>query len=111
MRLRYVTFTGIDERTDLERLEYIQHRYPYAEFGLLLSNKWKENGNRYPHPAIASLLAGRGLNLSIHLCGDFARTAAETGLYLPLTVSVIQGSLTYSDGASSILTQSVIWIT
>lgn len=91
MRLTNVTFTGIDEETDIDRLEDIQLRYPYAEFGLLLSAGWNTNANRYPNPVIASLLADRGLNLSLHLCGDFARTAAETGLYLPFTVSLIQG--------------------
>ena len=72
-KLKTVTFTGIDEMTDIERLVDIQNRYPYAEFGLLMSMNWAENGNRYPNPDILDRLCGRGLHLSLHLCGRLSR--------------------------------------
>ena len=71
--LTHITFTGVDEWTDINRLVDIQHRYPKAEFGVLMSRKWKENGNRYPSPETIGNLYGRGLRLSAHLCGSLAR--------------------------------------
>lgn len=77
MKLEHITFTGIDEHTDLDRLEGIQETYPYAEFGVLMSYNWSKNGNRYPklHPFLYELYS-RSLNLSAHICGQMARDVA-----------------------------------
>lgn len=72
MKLTKVTFTGVDERTDVKRLEQLQKKFPYVEFGVLLSYDWHENGNRFLDPIILSILRGRGLNLSAHFCGQAA---------------------------------------
>lgn len=73
MRLKYVTFTGVDSRTDINRLKSIQEEYPYVEFGVLLSDDWAYNGCRFPDPAICEKLANAGIkNLSAHLCGKLA---------------------------------------
>lgn len=76
MRLRHITFTGIDARTDLRELQAIQQQYPLAEFGVLTSYHWIENGNRYPNPQFLPNLWGSSLNLSLHLCGSAAHDAA-----------------------------------
>ena len=70
--LTHITFTGVDEWTDIDRLVDIQHRYPKAEFGVLMSRNWQKNGNRFPSPAVIENLYGRGLRLSAHLCGSLA---------------------------------------
>ena len=31
---------------------WVQKKYPFAEFGVLLSYDWKENGQRFPNPEI-----------------------------------------------------------
>ena len=72
MILTKVTFTGIDERTDMRRVKELQRRYPFAEFGILLSYDWKENGRRFPDPEILSRLDKTGLSLSAHFCGQAA---------------------------------------
>ncbi len=72
MKLTKVTFTGVDERTDVKRLVQLQKKYPYIEFGVLLSYDWQENGNRFLDPTILSILRERGLNLSAHFCGQAA---------------------------------------
>lgn len=72
MKLTKVTFTGVDERTDVKRLVLLQKKYPFVEFGVLLSYDWQENGNRFLDPLILSVLRGRGLNLSAHFCGQAA---------------------------------------
>lgn len=66
-----ITFTGVDSRTDLNRLADIQARYPYAEFGILVSKKRTGSGDpRYPDLAILeNLKKYNGLNLACHVCG------------------------------------------
>ncbi|MBR1800658.1 MAG: hypothetical protein IJ767_04085 [Bacteroidaceae bacterium] len=77
MRLRHITFTGIDARTDLQELQAIQLQYPLAEFGVLTSYHWYENGNRYLDPQFLPNLYGRGLNLALHICGSAAHDAID----------------------------------
>lgn len=77
--LTHITFTGVDEWTDIDRLVDIQRRYPKAEFGVLFSNNWRNNGNRYPSPEFIRKLRDRGLRLSCHLCGSLAREIMQWG--------------------------------
>ena len=78
MKLKHITFTGIDAKTDIQELMQIQQEYPIAEFGVLTSYHWNENGNRYLNPAFMSnLYAGSGrLKLALHICGRAAHDAA-----------------------------------
>lgn len=76
MRLKHITFTGIDSKTDIEALQEIQRQYPIAEFGVLTSYHWHENGNRYLDPQLLCNLRGRKLNLALHICGSAAHDAA-----------------------------------
>lgn len=82
MRLKHITFTGIDAKTDIQDLIDIQREFPIAEFGVLTSYHWNENGNRYLNPAfLSNLYAGNGeLNLALHVCGSAAHDAM-TGLW------------------------------
>lgn len=77
--LTHITFTGVDDVTDLHRLVDIQKKYPKVEFGVLVSRKWKENGQRYLSPFKARELRGLGLRLSAHLCGSIARDVLHMG--------------------------------
>ena len=78
MKLTYITFTGIDEHTDLSRVKYLSERYPYVEFGVLLSYNWKDNGHRFPNPRICEALAELDIgHLSAHLCGQAAIDVAK----------------------------------
>lgn len=77
--LTHITFTGVDDETDFNRLVSIQQRYPKVEFGVLVSRKWKENGQRYLPPFKARELRGLGLRLSAHLCGSIARDVLHMG--------------------------------
>ena len=80
MKLKYVTFTGVDNWTNLDSLERIQQQYPYAEFGVLASYHYSENGPRFPDKWVFDNLKGRKLNLSLHLCGTLALKAVQTNL-------------------------------
>lgn len=81
MKLKHITFTGIDEHTDVNVLKDIKKKYPLAEFGVLMSKKWSVNGNRYPSPEIINNFTDQGLDLSAHLCGGIAKDA-YTGNFL-----------------------------
>lgn len=76
MRLRHITFTGIDARTDIKELKAIQEQYPIVEFGVLTSYRWYENGNRFLDPRRLCNQQLRGLNLSLHVCGEAAHDMA-----------------------------------
>lgn len=70
----FVTFTGADARTDVARMAAIQRRWGRVEWGILFSPKLQGEG-RYPPAAFVESLAGRGLRLAAHLCGEHARQA------------------------------------
>ena len=77
--LKHVSFAGIDNQTKIEELQKLQQDFPLIEFGFLSSKNWMENGNRYPDPVFLKKLKGKGLNLSLHLCGEFARRPLKEG--------------------------------
>jgi hypothetical protein len=78
MRLQHITFTGIDAKTDIQALKEIQREFPIAEFGVLTSYHWYENGNRYLDPRILRHeVMGNGLHLSLHICGSAASDAVR----------------------------------
>ena len=52
MKLSFVTITGIDEKTDLSRVKDLSEQYPFAEFGVLMSYDWSDNGPRFPSPSL-----------------------------------------------------------
>ena len=75
---QFVTFTGIDNKTDLDRVKDLSARYP-IEWGILFGGKL--GGNRYPsNETVDEILTGaifNKLRLSAHLCGKFARAAVN----------------------------------
>lgn len=71
--LNKVTVTGADDSTDISKMIEIQQKYPFVEWGILLSKKYSlKNGvNRFPSKEWLNKLmnsAGK-LNLSGHICG------------------------------------------
>jgi hypothetical protein len=81
MILDRVTVTGADDRTDPAELARLSRRYPFVEWGILISEA--EAGTpRHPSPAwrrrLAETAAG-GLRLSAHLEGPLSRRAMLEG--------------------------------
>lgn len=71
---RFITFTGADEFTDIDRMVSLSKRYP-IEWGILFSPKRQGQG-RYPPLAFVQRLIDCGrLRLAAHLCGGHARSA------------------------------------
>lgn len=75
--IKHISFAGIDKKTNINELFKIQKEFPLVEFGFLSSKNWRDNGNRYPDPVMLKSL--KGLNLSLHLCGEFARSPFKEG--------------------------------
>lgn len=79
--LAAVTFTGVDHKTDLDRLLDLSEEYPLIEWGVLLGSK---DTPRYPSMAfIGDLIDDYWLGsmpFALHLCGKFAKTwVSESG--------------------------------
>lgn len=70
----FITFSGIDDRTDLVRAKELSSRFP-IEFGLLFSESNKDS--RYPSKQGASEIVKAGLPLSAHMCGNLSKSAGQ----------------------------------
>lgn len=68
----FITFTGIDEKTDLARVAELSAVYP-CEWGLLFSENRQGIQNRYPHLDIVDRAKDAGVRLAAHVCGKYAR--------------------------------------
>lgn len=71
--LNKVTVTGADDSTDINKMIEIQEKYPFVEWGILLSKKYslKDGIGRFPSRAwLNTLISHAGkLTLSGHICG------------------------------------------
>ena len=83
MKLTKVTFTGVDELTDLYELIRISRDFPFVEWGLLLSSSKSGMDNRYPNISYLDTYNNvcQELQTSVHLCGRLARDAAKNRLF------------------------------
>lgn len=75
MKLKHITFTGIDDSTNFPALELLCLEFVRIEFGVLLSRHWYENGSRYMNPDFFEELSRYNINLSCHICGSLALDA------------------------------------
>jgi len=77
--LNRVTFTGVDNKTNVEDLVEFKKEFPFVEFGVLVSkNNTNTNvNNRYPNLSVINSLRNKNLNLACHLCGSIARNIVQ----------------------------------
>lgn len=77
-RLRCVTITGADDSTDPQNMVSLQREFPLVEWGILFSRNSCGEEPRYPGTRWMKILDGKDdLRLSVHLCGDVARSCAS----------------------------------
>lgn len=76
-----ITFTGVDNRTDIRKLQEIYKAFPFVEFGILMSmnNTGSDTVNRFPHPLVIKNIKHAGIPYSVHVCGKLVRDAISTG--------------------------------
>lgn len=77
--IRTVTITGIDIYSNLSRLEQLQTRFPFVEWGVLLSKTKEGKDNRYPPAEWITDLISTPLYVAGHVCGLWARDIADGG--------------------------------
>jgi hypothetical protein len=78
-RPEFITFTGVDERTDLKALRKLSKLYP-IEWGILVSPPRTGVQPRYPNlNLIDEVGMGGPIRLSLHLCGGAAMEVIEEG--------------------------------
>lgn len=87
MNLDRVTVTGADDSTDVDELLKLSLRFPFVEWGILMSAS-QEGGPRFPSRAwmgkLLDALNGaafqhRDVQLAGHLCGSWLRMLFTTG--------------------------------
>lgn len=72
----HITFTGADDRTDIEGMRALSAEYP-IEWGILFSPTRQGIDQRYPGQDALSRLLRSDLHLAAHLCGGYARDVVE----------------------------------
>ena len=81
MNLRSVTITGADDSTNQDDLVFLSRKYPFVEWGILVSGKHREGTFRFPSGAWASSFARKSIDnnmsVSVHLCGKLVRTLCD----------------------------------
>ncbi len=81
------TFTGVDEFSSLEKIEFISRKYPIVEWGVLLSTSENRvlNGNRYPSvtwledklPKLFKISEKTTAGIALHVCGKETKLLLE----------------------------------
>lgn len=96
MILKKVTFTGVDEKTDLRHLQELWDKNQYIEWGILYSKKSMGIEKKYPNATKMLEIVATNTNKSLHLCGSVVRDILEKGhfaydiTYLMTSVNRVQ---------------------
>ncbi len=86
----FITFTGIDEWTDPDKVIELSKKYP-VEWGILFSKKNTGNVNRYPSHEVVENYFDEDLKLSAHICGTYSNYIMK-GVSIPELVKVLEGN-------------------
>ena len=71
---RFITFTGVDERTDISRLQRIDRKYPgKIEWAILRSKTKNGQVHRYPSELVADNFQHIPVAKAMHVCGAWSR--------------------------------------
>lgn len=93
MRLLTVTMTGADETTDPKDLAALSERFPFVEWGFLVSFKKTGVDPRYPSIGKLHEFGLAGLRTSVHVCGRWAREVANReGLPVEAARHLVKGA-------------------
>jgi hypothetical protein len=81
MKIKTVTITGADDKTDINKMIELSNKYPFIEWGILFSVSKQGNTPRYPSINWITKLLDAGfehnMSFSAHLCGEHSRNAIE----------------------------------
>lgn len=77
MIINKVTFTGIDDKTNIKKLQEIQKEFPYVEWGVLIASS--PGQGRQPSEDYIESLKDTKLNLALHICSGHSRSIMTDG--------------------------------
>lgn len=78
--LKRVTFSGIDQQTNVQHLKALYEKYPFVEFVFLYSKQANQKGQgRYPRTVILKSYKKAGIPMALHLCGAIAHDLVHDG--------------------------------
>lgn len=90
MKLKYITLTGADEKTNISDLVDISKEFPFVEWAFLFSH----NSGKPRYPSYGWMLEAiselKDTNLAIHLCGSACSEVLHEALILKIFVKNIQ---------------------
>ena len=90
--LEILTFTGIDQETDLDHVEAIQGRHPSVEFAVLIGSQTGGSNPIFPPMKVIRNVKRLPGRKALHLCGVFARSAVDGyGPQLDDLANLVQG--------------------
>lgn len=109
--LMRVTFTGVDENTNLEQLKTVSSIYPYVEWGILYSENpsGRLGFNRFPSQQwfvenkekIEAIKNETGASFALHICGGAVKTLLSgENVFLPQILALfnrVQINLIYKE--------------
>jgi hypothetical protein len=72
----FITFTGADDRTDVDGMIELSAHYP-IEWGILFSPSQQGRSQRFPSGQAQSRFLWSGLDLAAHLCGAHSRNIMD----------------------------------
>ena len=79
--LTRVTFTGVDSKTSPVGLLELSKKYPFAEFGVLMSSNTGKLIPIYPPVSFINefkeFAQRHDIKIALHLCGKYAKTALD----------------------------------
>ena len=86
-----LTFTGVDDRTDLARVIRIGRLHPHVEFAVLVGSRTGDPGaTRYPHLRVVRdfrrIANDAGVRCAVHLCGSYSRAVMKQQWEGPIRV-------------------------
>lgn len=81
----FLTFTGADERTNIDHMRDLARRFP-IEWGILFSPRLQGETPRFPASSVVERIVrnGIGMNCAAHLCGGYARAVVEEREHLTM---------------------------
>lgn len=85
MKPNFITFTGVDSETDLERVLDLSQRFP-LEWGMLFSPDRQDKEPRYPDYETIEKMRALPVAKSAHLCGGYSKMVMA-GDHLPLDLT------------------------
>ena len=98
MKIDCVTFTGADDKTDLDRMNQLSNEFPFIEWGVLIS-KSKMGLQRYPSLETLILMndALKHTNRSTHICGSICKDIVEDGGINPDDINLFSEAVKYAN--------------